>query len=172
VVSFRASRHFITKYGALEVDLHSFLSSALDSNGQLRDQPPFHYEVWGTGDRSPFILILRTGKQWSASGSASLTPGKPPHIHTIREPRVGPKTATDEVAKRKILNSGKNQSLSACHKGLWRKGGKTPLILKFGTIRKCVVKLFFSRFSSGESVLGPHEIKTQVVLRGCVDTLC
>jgi len=40
--SFRLSRHFIREYGALEVDPHSFLSSALDGSGQLQGQPPFH----------------------------------------------------------------------------------------------------------------------------------
>jgi len=40
--SFRVSRHFIRKYGALEVDPHSFLSSALDGSDQLQGQMPFH----------------------------------------------------------------------------------------------------------------------------------
>jgi hypothetical protein len=42
VVNFRVGCHLIKKYGTLEVDLHSFLTAALDGSGQLQGQMPFN----------------------------------------------------------------------------------------------------------------------------------
>jgi hypothetical protein len=77
--------------------------------------------------------------------------------------------ATEDVVMRKIRNSGENQSPTLCHTGLWRNGSIAPLNLKFGTIWRCVVNVFFGRFMSGESSLGSHQAKPREVLRGFVD---